>query len=285
MPDYPDDWPHDVDYSRFEGRGLTRGWYQYYCNPIGEDGLTLTSRRWKEQGEKLDKEIDEQTQREIDNMPLLGINVPEFPGEETIEERVRRMKMEDEVKKKALDGPSKSSNSNEKALATNGPATIKSRKAAAILSQSTASGTAPARKPLTTATKARMPFSLLGGKKKTPPPTNPSPMRHTAAVTASRTTMGYSKGRATSSTIRKSILPKNKASTGASAEVPDTTLAPAVYIQKYGEPPVGSDMWIRCAQLGCFKDDDDNLDDVLKSTLPASLLVDEEDEEEFQFVC
>lgn len=274
-----------MDYSRFEGRGLTRGWYQFYCNPVGDDGLTLQDKRWKEQKEKADKDFDEQSQREIDNMPLLGINVPQFPGEDTIEEIVRKKKMEDERKQKATAALHKSQTVTEKPLVTKGPATITSRKAAAMLSQPKPSSTAPERKVLTTASKARMPSSLLGGRKKTLPPTNPSPMRHTAAITASRTTMGYSKGRATSSTIKKSIIPRNSNTTNTSGEVPDTTLAPAVYIAKYGMPPIGSDMWIRCKNYGCFDDDDDDLDDVFKGITPSSIFKDEETETDFQLVC
>ncbi|KAI9844969.1 MAG: hypothetical protein M1830_007572, partial [Pleopsidium flavum] len=234
--------------------------------------------------DKADKEFDELTQKEIDNMPLLGINVSQFPGEDTIEEKVRKMKIEDDRKQKAAAALIEPQKVVEKPLATRGPATITSRKAAATLSQPKPSSTAPERKATTTASKARVPSSSFGGTKKTLPPTNPSPMRHTAAVTASRTTMGYSKGRATSLTIKKSILPNKSTTVNTSAEVPDTTLAPAVYIQKYGIPPIGSDMWFRCNDYGCFDDDDDNVDDAFKGITPANLFMDE-DESDFQLVC
>jgi len=35
-------------------------------------------------------------------------------------------------------------------------------------------------------------------------------------------------------------------------EVPDTSLPPAVYIARYGEPRAGSNMWDRCLEAGCL---------------------------------
>lgn len=272
-----------MDYSRFKGRGLTRGWYQHYCNPIGDDGLTLQSRRWKEQGEKIDKHYDELIQREVDNMQLLGINVPEFPGEDTIEDTIRKEKLEHEHKQKAGEVPSKPHTGSRKPLSTKGPATATSKKAAAALSQPKQASTAPKERGAATTVKAKIPSSIVTAKK-TPQPTNPSTMRHTAAVAASRTTMGYSKGRATSSTMKQSILPKKSTTNSTATEMPDKTLAPAVYIQRYGVPPVGSEIWIRCFNYGCFDKDDDSLEDALGRVTPANVF--EEDEEaDFQLVC
>ena len=65
--------------------------------------------------------------------------------------------------------------------------------------------------------------------------------------------MGYSKGRAASATLRKTILPPK--TTTPIPEVPDITLAPAVYIQRYGVPELGSEMWSRCKASGCFDEE------------------------------
>ena len=81
-------------------------------------------------------------------------------------------------------------------------------------------------------------------------------MRHTAATAASKTTVGYSKGRATSATLRKTVIPQKSDKRAAGPEIPDVTLAPAIYIQRYGVPPFGSDMWVRCRDTGCFDEDD-----------------------------
>lgn len=219
-------------------------------------------------------------------MPLVGINVPEFPGEDTIEDTIRKGKMGHERKAKACELPNKSSIASRKPLSTKGPATITSKKAAAALSQPKQASTAPKQQHgSATTVKAKMPSSIITAKKNTPQPTNPSTMRHAAAVSASKTTLGYSKGRATSSNMKQSILSKKGPTTSAPAEIPDTTLAPAVYIQRYGVPPTGSEMWIRCFNYGCFDKDDDGLEDALEGITPANLFEEDEAEADFQLVC
>ena len=218
-------------------------------------------------------------------MPLLGINVPEFPGEDTIEDMIRKRKMEHERKPKAGEAASKPANALRKPLSTKGPATVTAKKAAAALSQPLQPSTAQRQQAAATTAKSKMPSSILSAKMKTPQPTNPSKMRHAAAVTASRTTVGYSKGRATSSTIKQSILPKTGTTGGPPVEIPNTTLAPATYIQRYGIPPAGSEMWMRCFRHGCFNEDDDGLEDALQGVTPADLYEEDEAELDFQLVC
>lgn len=46
---------------------------------------------------------------------------------------------------------------------------------------------------------------------------------------------------------------KDVAATKQRAEIQDRALLPpAIYIERYGVPSVGSDMWIRCKDAGCF---------------------------------
>ena len=71
--------------------------------------------------------------------------------------------------------------------------------------------------------------------------------------------MGYSKGRTASANLRKSILPTKDTKAGSTTELPDYTLAPAVYIQRYGIPPVGTEMYLRCKSSGCFDEDDEDV--------------------------
>lgn len=273
MPDYPEDWPHDVDYSRFEGQNLTRGWYQHFSNPVGDDGLTLYDRREKEHAEKVDKYYDELIQKEVDEMQLPGINVRQYPGEECIMEQIEKENLAKEREQKAS-AAIKDKEPQKKPVISKGPSTTASKKAAAMLSQPKLSSTAHARKPATNPTKPKFPSSIIASRKKTPPPSNPSSMRHTAAQTASRSTVGYSRGRVTSATIKKSVLPEKTTPAG-SDETHDTTLAPALYIQKYGVPPVGSQMWIRCFNYGCFDEDDEEIVAMMKGVDVAKLLDDE----------
>ena len=143
-----------------------------------------------------------------------------------------------------------------KTARSNGPSGLASRSAANALSQkpsNTVSKPTNYLKRSEPSTKPRLPFSNIPSRKKTPPPTNPSPMRHTAATLASKSTIGRSAGRATSATYRKSAAPVKDPKPA--VELRDNGLPPDVYIARYGEPKTGSRMWMRCYQAGCFDDD------------------------------
>ena len=137
-------------------------------------------------------------------------------------------------------------------MSTKGPSTLTSKSASAALSQrdSTKAAKLPIRTSVLT-TKSRLPFSNISARKQTPPPTNPSEMRHTAATLASKTTIGRSAGRSVSATMRKTSAPTSKKIDSA-PEMPDTSLPAQLYIDRYGEPERGSEMWTRCQDAGCF---------------------------------
>ena len=109
-------------------------------------------------------------------------------------------------------------------------------------------------------------------KKKTRTPTNPSSMRNTAAAVTSNNTVGYSKGRSVSSTLREDTVqkPSDKQS----------TLSPETYLQLYGQPPLESDMWSRCKAAGLLDDSEEaGSSQELEEELPTF----EEDEEAQDF--
>jgi len=120
--------------------------------------------------------------------------------------------------------------------------TLRSREAAAALSSSKPS-TASVRPAAVPKSRLASASSMLMPKK-TRLPSNPSSMRQTAAAVTSKTTMGYSKGRRVSSTLREKTA-EQPSSTSA-------TLSPETYMKLYGPPPLGSDMWSRCKAAGCF---------------------------------
>ncbi|KAL1865114.1 hypothetical protein Plec18167_009517 [Paecilomyces lecythidis] len=229
LPDFPDDITYDTTFPQFQGNNIARGWERVYSKEeIGPDGLTKRERKFQEDSIAYDKMVDEMIQKQVDDMPLLEINTDEFldqPGIEQQREEECRAKEEASKKKYA------------RSVSTRSISTLKSREAATALSRpsSLSKGkSAPA-------PKSRPTSALSTRSKKTPAPTNPSSMRHTAAAASSRTTVGYSKGRSVSSSLK-----------GKTAK-PDTTrppsssiLSPATYTELYGPPPVGSEMWMRC---------------------------------------
>ncbi|KAJ5600085.1 hypothetical protein N7450_001152 [Penicillium hetheringtonii] len=119
--------------------------------------------------------------------------------------------------------------------------TLRSREAANALAAPKPTA-APVR--VAPAPKSRLPAALMP-KKKTRVPTNPSSMRNTAAAVTSNNTLGYSKGRSVSSTLHDNREESKPSDT-------HTTVSPETYIQLYGTPPLGSEMWTRCKAAGCF---------------------------------
>ena len=266
-----------------------RGAWGYFATRKDDDGLSIMER--EEQRQQLlwnisDRKMEAQMLRDIESHPIPCSHYPECPGElctDTVEAR----KAADEQYQKTIAAiEAENTPAFKKPSPSQGPSTIKSKFAAAALSQPKQPITMPkpTLKPGAPSTKPRFHTSLASRPKKTPQPTNPSPMRHTAATAASKTTMGYAKGRATSATLRQTLLPR-KDPRPAANELPDTTLAPADYIQRYGVPRLGSDMWFRCKTAGCFDEDDaPSLEQIFAGDNPHGMdtLLREEAEQEFQ---
>ncbi|OCK84133.1 hypothetical protein K432DRAFT_260225, partial [Lepidopterella palustris CBS 459.81] len=184
LPDEPEDWPSNMKYPMFEGANMTRGIESAYFNPVGDDGLTRYEREDLEQKARADKISDEIMQKALDDMFA--------EAEQSIAEGLFQQK-------KLAPEAAKKEPSARKPLSSKAPSTINSKNAAAALS--------PQSKPIFAApiatTKSRLPSGFTASKK--PTPMNPSATRHAAATTASRTTIGYSQGRAASSSVRKPL--------------------------------------------------------------------------------
>jgi hypothetical protein len=160
-----------------------------------------------------------------------------------------------------------------------GPATVASRKAASALS------VAP-KVPLTaaklssgaTTSKKGTSFLACGKKPAAPVPVNPSAMRHTAAAVASRSTIGYTKGRSASSVLKMRAGGRPRPTSNLSNES-DTTITPS-YAQKQG-PEVRNEDWRRLIISGMFDTDEEDLEPGLRGVLPDCLRRDEDAEVEF----
>lgn len=261
MPDYPDDMPHDLDFSMFQNGGLTRGFMHHFATRVGDDGLTVCERqeqqRRKEQ-EIADKIADAMLLRDFESTNIPCIHDPEcieiectanIENRRTAEEKYQKTIAELSTSPKPKDPPIK------KAVPSKGPSTINSKSAAAALSQPKPTPAVPVQKPTgKPSLPSSKPSSILSRPKRTPQPTNPSPMRHTAASAASNTTIGHSRGRIASAALKKnSIPPPAPAPAKQQPEIQDRALLPpAIYIERYGVPRVDSEMWIRCKDAGCF---------------------------------
>lgn len=185
-----------MEFPTLKGSNFARGMDSTYFNPVGDDGLTLDEREDLAKKAKSDKRDEEIMQKAMDD-DLATVQA-------SIAEGLLKQKKKPEPAVR-------------KPLASKPPSTVNSRTAAAALSPKPKSSFAAP----TAATKARIPSKLnLLSSKKITPALNPSAARHAAATTASRSTIGYSHGRSTSTSLRKPLsnLTKN---------APSTTIKPA----------------------------------------------------------
>ena len=226
LPYYPDD--HiDVDLSMFQGN-FTEGMLGYILNRPDADGLSTYERQelWQntefEKGRKRDEAA---ILKAIESESFSCLHEPECEDEECRDMGERRRKAEEKylLTIAEIDASYATTSLKKPSANLKGPTATVSKKAASSLSiprksQHSHSTSVPVTtKP--TGLKARLPTGLLASKKPIAlAPTNPSSMRHAAAVAASNSTLGYTKGRATSSVLRKNGLSSSARATGSKNE-------------------------------------------------------------------
>lgn len=224
--------------------------------------------------------------RDFESLPFPCVHQQECPGEECSESIANRKAAEIKYQKTIAalsEHPKNQKLVTKKVDRPNGPSTLTSKSAATALSQPSEVPSPFKAKPTTKVSHTSKTSSILSRPKKSPQPTNPSLMRHTAASALSKTTIGHSKGRATSAAMRTSIRPATK-DTKKAAEIPDANLAPALYIERYGVPRIGSEQWIRCERAGCFKEEMPEPVEDAGSVQALDDLIREEAEKDFQLV-
>lgn len=160
----------------------------------------------QEQEKRADKVYRELTEKAFEETPLIGYNVPELPGDETIvEARKRRERETQQQQSKVL--TTKARSVTRPAAPQKLPSRTASARAAALLSKpaddATSTSTTTRSAHIAPAPKSKLSSFGQLRRKEPPPPTNPSSMRHAAATATSRTTLGYSKGRQVSSSISR----------------------------------------------------------------------------------
>ncbi|KAJ5634131.1 hypothetical protein N7528_001973 [Penicillium herquei] len=252
LPDLPDDIAYDTTYPQFRPRNRALGLERIYGRQeVDKDGFTKKQRKFQDDSLKYDQMVNDMIMKQLDS-----VSFEESSENEIINAPIR-----------ALQTPTTRSRA---ASPSSRPArnisTLRSREAAAALS-APKTRSAPVR--AVSAPKPSMVSSLLMPKKNTRVPSNPSSMRQTAAAATSNTTLGYSKGRTVSSTLREATASERSAA----------TLSPETYLQLYGVPPLGSEMWSRCKAAGCF-DTEENPGQELDECLPT--FTEDEEADSFQ---
>ncbi|KAL8713563.1 MAG: hypothetical protein Q9220_002425 [cf. Caloplaca sp. 1 TL-2023] len=252
LPDVPDDGFDDLDFSILRQPYAAAQAYDHIVNQPDAEGLSLNQRRelkektvndwWIKKGE-----LESTLAAESD--PLSCMCYPECWGDECIQSVAQRKEAQENFKKAIVALGPKPFTDAAKSSKPKGPSIGTSRAAVSALAnpKRPALGSKPQAKN-TAPIKKSLPF--LSREKQIPLPNNPSAARHATATAASRTTMGYSKGRATSATMRRTILPGKE--NQVPEKIPDYSLEPAAFIKRYGVPRYGSDKWHECKLAGCL---------------------------------
>jgi len=181
-----------------KGENLTRGWYGLHMNPVGEDGLTRSEREQKAMLEAGDREAEETLRKAMEDESLMTLDL-------------------DHLSKYLNSAPTANGSSTSRTVKRDAPSTLSSRRAASALSGSAASAarpTVPRFAAPTTATTSRVrtttpaptPVAQPASRKpaSATAPTAAS-MRHAATASTSKSTLGYSKGRAVSASTKQPL--------------------------------------------------------------------------------
>ena len=253
-PPRPTDLPYDSDvfpdgvlnFDVLKPENRIKGFYDYYHNRVDEKGMTRIERQMHESQQRAFKKLDEQVQRDLDEMDWSIRDVPAS----------RDVLKKKQAAKTAVGADKKASR-----LVAKPPPTIASRKAASALSIAPkTSALQPKVKTKPEMVPARGPLSMISGRKPLgqQAPAKSSSAESTTALAASRSTLGYTKGRSASSMVHGRPRPQSTvaplprsfstASTGS-----DTTITPARYAE--GQKANESDDWRRLEFLSIFDGD------------------------------
>ncbi|KAL1304922.1 hypothetical protein AAFC00_003836 [Neodothiora populina] len=193
LPDYPDDL-HEEDYDMLKGDNLTKGWCEVYMNPVGSDGLTRKEREIKHNREMAAKRTEEIVRKALANDPINGFDLG-FSGRDATKLANGTAKKREPVKR--------------------APSTLASRNAVAALSRPASSSSSGSSVPRFAAPTANTtirsrtpgPAAVPTSRKIASTATAPTAasMRHAAATVVSRSTLGYSKGRAVSASAKQPL--------------------------------------------------------------------------------
>ena len=265
----------------FENGGLTRDYKHFFMNRPDDEGLSHNQRREmarKEAADKEERKIEAMILREIESAPMPCLHEPDCIGDECKDMIEVRRKAEEKFQNTmAIIEPMKVLGGKD-SVGSKGPSNTLSKHAAAALSQPKPVVSNLASKGLKS--KARLPFSQISNRKQANAPSNPSPMRHTAATVTSKNTMGYSKGRVASASIRNARIFKNPKNAG-DDKMPDTSISPDVFLERYGVPKLGRNMHIRCKNADFLREEDRT--DEIRGAERLEALWREQAEEEFEF--
>jgi len=240
-----------------------RGIYDRYYKDLDENGMSRQDHENEEAYQLSAKKADEQILKMMEEDWTVG-DVPETFR------HLRKKQSQSKDRVEATSQPKKLP-----ALPTKGPATIASRNAATALSVAPKSAPVPPR-----ATKPTPKPSFLSRAKPAPAlavPSNASTMRHAAATAASKSTIGYTKGRSAFGVAQAQKIERSGLTRSVSnmSQGSDTTITPerfAMTSELESKDP---------AFLKAFEVDDEALEPGLRGIMPECLRRADDEDEEF----
>ncbi|KAJ4306610.1 hypothetical protein N0V88_001415 [Collariella sp. IMI 366227] len=204
-PPKPKELPYESDvfpdgvltFDGLKPENLFKGYYQYYHNRVGEDGKTIMERQMEQRKQESFKRGEDQILKDMDEFDWSVGDIPE--SKDVFK------------KKKSVVAPASTIMTAKKAAipAVRQPSTFASRRAASALAMPARSASIsqanPTTKTTSTSAAAKPPMKsyLLPKRKAVQPVSQPTiPARErAAAAAASRSTLGYNKGRSMSSAV------------------------------------------------------------------------------------
>ena len=256
LPFETEDFPIDcLDYTALKPENRMRGIHETYYNKVDANGMTQQDREHEASYQRSVQKADEQISKMMEEDWTIG-DVPE-----TFRNVKKKQPAPREIVKPIVQTAT---------LSRTGPATIASRKAASALSVAYKSTVVPAK-----TTKLRPSTSYISRPKPIVPSATNNPMM---AEAASRCTIGYTKGRNASMTLksRERALTRPISNVSQSS---DTTITPSRFAEKENGP--GNEQRRGLDFLSAFDVDDEDLEPGLRGILPECLRKDDKDDEDF----
>lgn len=195
-PPKPKDLPYESDVfpqdlltlEGLKSENLLKGYYQHFYNPVDDDGVSRQDREFEKTMRKVMAKAEERNQRD---MAALDWNIADVP------ETAQRQLKKNDLHKRSVS----TSDRKPKKPAPQQPNSISSRRAASALSMASDSSKSTGASMTIRTTKARKPLSsILQGKRPVAVPKS-SVADSAAGEAASRTTIGYNRGRSASSML------------------------------------------------------------------------------------
>lgn len=266
-PPKPKDLPYESDvfpdgclnYDAVRPGNLMRGMYRTYHCEVDEQGRTSQDREYEEEYQKSAKATDERILRMMKEEWTVG-DVPETFRH--LRKKVSPTPVVAPAKKNGIE-------------ASGGPPTITSRRAATALSvapKPTASHSRTSKPVTQPAVKSAIPFLTRSRQPTAAPQSSSSLTSHIAATAASRSTIGYSKGRSAINALQKREGGLTR-STSNLSQGSDTTITPARFAEQE------SDDLRRFDFLRAFDTAEDELEPRLGGGAVPDYLKDDEDDE------